>query len=194
MARKCTAAPSERKTGWGSALLRPGFESASRGNLDQLLTDFGLSPHPSLLLVVEGPGEADLLPHVMRMFGVRTDRDFIAIENMEGVHRDLDSLVAYAVGPQTEVSDHGRYLEPMRPLTRILVVSQRGCRCALESRKPQEVRGETLQGRAGGRTLASSRKEDPPSRASEDGDEDPDRTGPGQSHRHRARATTCATS
>jgi hypothetical protein len=105
---------------WGTPFR---FRLQQHGNVDQLLTDFGLSPHPSLLLVVEGPGEANLLPRVIRMFAVRTDRDFIAIENMEGVHRDLDSLVAYAVGPQTEVSDHGRYLEPMRPLTRILVVT-----------------------------------------------------------------------
>lgn len=52
--------------------------------LDALLTDFGLSPHPRLVLVVEGPTERLLFPRVMRQVGLRTDDDFISIQDAEG--------------------------------------------------------------------------------------------------------------
>jgi hypothetical protein len=93
------------------------------GNLDRILTEYGLSPHPSLVLVLEGRTEFTLFPRVMQMFEVRTDRDFIAIEDMAGVGRDLTSLVSFAVFPHTEPDEYGRYLEPLRPLTQILVVT-----------------------------------------------------------------------
>ena len=93
----------------------------ARKSVDAVLTDFGLSPHPSLILVVEGPTEGFIFPRVMQMFGVRTDEDFIAIQEAEGVDRDLSPLISYAIAPRTEVEDN-RYLRLVRPLARILVV------------------------------------------------------------------------
>ncbi len=93
-----------------------------RGRLDATLADFGLSPHPRLVLVLEGETEMLLFPRVMAHFGVRLDREFIAIENAKGVGRDLSALVAYAVAPPTERDEEGKYLRPLRPLTRLLVV------------------------------------------------------------------------
>jgi hypothetical protein len=89
--------------------------------LDELLTDFGLSPHPHLILVLEGQTELALLPRVMQLLQISSDDDFIRIENAEGVDRDLSSLVAYAAAPRVEVDDD-RYLRLLRPPTRILVV------------------------------------------------------------------------
>ena len=63
-----------------------------------------------------------LFPRVMVHFDARVDRDFIAIENAEGVGRDLSSLVAYAVAPMTEREEGGRYLRLVRPPTRLLVI------------------------------------------------------------------------
>lgn len=95
----------------------------ARRGLDELLTDFGLSPHPSLILVVEGETELLLFPRLMDLFGIRRDEDFMRIQNMQGVGRDLTTLVSFAVAPRTVPDEHGRYLRPLRPLTRILVVT-----------------------------------------------------------------------
>ena len=90
--------------------------------LDGVLTSFGLSPHPQLVLVVEGETELLLFPRLMALFGIRKDRNFIAIENAQGVGRDISSLVAFAVAPSIERDANGRYLRPLKPLTRLLAV------------------------------------------------------------------------
>lgn len=95
-----------------------------QGGLDGILTGFGLSPHPSLLLVVEGDTELLLFPRLMRMLRIRTDEDFISIHNAEGVTKNLAALVSYAVGPRIDATDgDGRYLRLLRPLARVLVVT-----------------------------------------------------------------------
>lgn len=94
-----------------------------RGHLDPLLTEFGLSPQPRLVLVVEGATELLIFPKLMEHFGIRTDREFIAIEDREGVRKDIAPLVAYAIAPPIELEQGGRYLSPLRPLTRLLVIN-----------------------------------------------------------------------
>jgi hypothetical protein len=93
-----------------------------QGGLDALLTRFGLSPHPSLVLVVEGDTERLLLPRLMEKFEIRTDRDYIAIENMAGVGRDLSPLASY-LAPRGVADEEGRHLTPSSPLTRVLVIA-----------------------------------------------------------------------
>jgi hypothetical protein len=95
-----------------------------RRPLDALLTDFDLSPHPHLVLAVEGETERLIFPRAMRLLGLRTDDDFIALEDAGGVDRDLSPLVAYAVAPRFEEPprDGGRYVRLQRPPTRLLVV------------------------------------------------------------------------
>ena len=92
------------------------------GDLDALLMNFGLSPHPRLILVLEGETEMAIFPKVLDYFGIRRNRDFIAIENARGVDRDLSSLVAYAIAPKTVQEDGGRYLRLIAPPTRLLVM------------------------------------------------------------------------
>jgi hypothetical protein len=92
------------------------------GGLDRTLTDFGISPHPRLILVVEGETELLIFPRLMEMFGIRQDRDFIAIESSQGVDKDIAALVAYAVAPRTERDEQNRYLRLNKPLTRLLAV------------------------------------------------------------------------
>lgn len=91
-----------------------------RRPLDEVLTDFGLSPHPRVVLVVEGASEQLLFPRVMDTFGIRTEEDFIAIQDAGGVGRDLAPLIAYLAPRLGEQQD--RYVELLRPPTRILVV------------------------------------------------------------------------
>lgn len=92
------------------------------GGLDRTLTDFGLSPHPRVILVVEGETELHIFPCLMEMFGIRRDRDFIAVESTQGVNKNIAALIAYAVAPQTERDEHDRYLRLNKPLTRLLAI------------------------------------------------------------------------
>ena len=108
--------PPPRTGGEFSGRLKP------RGGLDQTLTEFGLSPHPHLVLLVEGDTELLLFPYVLEHFGIRRDRDFIAVENAQGVGRDISALIAYAVAPLTERNKESRYLRLLRPPTRLLAI------------------------------------------------------------------------
>ena len=94
----------------------------SQQGIDRVLTDFGLSPHPRLVLVLEGDTELLVFPRVMAYFGIRADCDFIAIENAQEVGRDLSALIAYAVAPLTEEAGDGRYLRLVKPPTRLLAM------------------------------------------------------------------------
>jgi hypothetical protein len=109
-------APGPRERDEFGGRLRP------KGGLDRTLTDFGLSPHPRVILVVEGETELFIFPLLMEMFEIRRDRDYIAIESTQGVDKNIAALVAYAVAPQTERDEHDRYLRLNKPLTRLLAV------------------------------------------------------------------------
>jgi hypothetical protein len=89
--------------------------------LDEVLTDFGLSPHPRLVLVVEGDTEMLLVPPVMQLLRISTDEDFISVQNAEGVERDLGSLLGF-LAPRVKPDPDGEYLDLIRPPTRFLIV------------------------------------------------------------------------
>jgi hypothetical protein len=94
-----------------------------RRPLNDLLTDFGLSPHPHLVVAVEGETELTLFPRVMRQLEAPSDDDFIAVEDAGGVDRDLSPLVAYAIAPRLRDPEPGRgYVRLERPPTRLFVV------------------------------------------------------------------------
>lgn len=109
--------PGERRRGEFDTRLK------TRRQVDQVLTDYGLSPHPSLVLVLEGATEMRVFPQLLRRFGMRTDSQFIRIENAEGVNTGLAPLIAFAAAPRALPDSDGRYLRLSRPLTRILVVT-----------------------------------------------------------------------
>jgi hypothetical protein len=113
LAQRRQAKPLEQRIGrW-----RGPFDSRLKpqGGLDRVLTAFDLSPHPSLVLVVEGATELTIVPRVMAMFGIRTDEDFISVQDAGGVGRDLNSLVAYALAPRIDAEEQGEYLALARP-------------------------------------------------------------------------------
>lgn len=60
---------------------------------------------------------------LMAHFRIRTDSNYIALEDREGVDKDLSPLLAYAVSPRTDPDRNGRYLRLQRPPTRILVTA-----------------------------------------------------------------------
>jgi hypothetical protein len=90
--------------------------------LDEILTEFGLSPHPRLVLVVEGKTELLLVPHAMEILGINTDEDFISVQDAEGVDKDLKPLFA-ALAPRVVAEpEYNNDLRLIRPVTRFLVV------------------------------------------------------------------------
>jgi hypothetical protein len=55
----------------------------------------------------------------MQLFEIRTDKDFISIQDAEGLGRRLEPLVAY-LGPRLGRELEDRYVELVRPPTRLL--------------------------------------------------------------------------
>ncbi|MGP0101938.1 MAG: hypothetical protein ACLPUT_10030 [Solirubrobacteraceae bacterium] len=90
--------------------------------LDEILTEFGLSPHPRLVLVVEGKTELLFIPRVMEMLGISTDEDFISVQDAEGVDKDLKPLFAALAPRAIAEPEYNNDLRLIRPVTRFLVV------------------------------------------------------------------------
>ena len=88
--------------------------------LDAVLMDFGLSPHPALVFMVEGETERTLVPRVLDLLGVPRWPSRIQLVDMGGIDTKLDLLAAYAATPQLGESLESSILLT-RPLTRFLV-------------------------------------------------------------------------
>lgn len=88
---------------------------------DGLLTDLGISPHPSLVVGLEGATEELVLPRVFEQLGIPLSPDWIRIVDFGGADRDLTALVKYAAAPVVG-ADHGDYVSLDRPVTRFLVL------------------------------------------------------------------------
>jgi hypothetical protein len=95
--------------------------SARPHSTDEVLTDLGVSPHPSLVIGVEGATEARLLPRVFEALGVPLDDDWIRIVDFGGVGKELSNLAKFAAAPSLG-RDHGDYVDLVRPITRFLVL------------------------------------------------------------------------
>jgi hypothetical protein len=90
-------------------------------SLDQVLTRFGISPHPRLVLVLEGATEVYMWPRLVEYFDVPGDDDFISVVDAGGVDRNLEALVVFAAPRTVPIEPEGA-LALTRPLTRFLIV------------------------------------------------------------------------
>jgi len=107
--------PRSARTALGQRLTTDGTE------LDGVLTRYGLSPHPSLVLVLEGATEMTLVPRAMRHLGFGPGEYVIRLVEAGSVDRDVGFLEAFAAVPGM-----GEQLQPgvhllTRPLIRILL-------------------------------------------------------------------------
>jgi len=91
-----------------------------RRDLDGVLTDFGLSPHPSVLFVVEGPTEDDLLPKVMHLLGIPVRDSLIRIVQLGGVDKQIELLARYIAPPLRRLNPE--MADMVRPPLRVFVV------------------------------------------------------------------------
>jgi hypothetical protein len=71
---------------------------ADASELDEALTDHGLSPHPSVIVAFEGKTETTLAPLVAGHLGIKW-HPRIRFLDAEGVGSNLAALAAYAVTP-----------------------------------------------------------------------------------------------
>lgn len=93
-----------------------------RRDLEELLTATGLSPHPSVVVVVEGSTEMILFPRVMAALGAPIRSDRIRVENREGLDESIRLLAKYSARPLLGVA-YEKYVLLDKPPTRVLVLA-----------------------------------------------------------------------
>jgi hypothetical protein len=89
-------------------------------SLDAALTELHVSPHPSLVLALEGDTEMLIMPRVMELLGISLDPAFIHMVNIQGM-KDLSLLAQYAGEPRLG-AHRENYVVLDRPVTRFLVL------------------------------------------------------------------------
>lgn len=94
--------------------------SRSATSLDGALSALGLSPHPGVVLVVEGETEEFLFPLVRDRLRFTDADGIVRSVVMRGTKADLTKLVALAAGPLID-RPHGKDWLLMKPPTRVLV-------------------------------------------------------------------------
>jgi len=95
------------------------------GSLDKALLDFGLSPHPALVVAVEGPTETYLLPKVLDYTGIDEQSGWIEVVDMQGGNSDAKALARHVVHPRLGEA-RGDYAMLRRPLTALAIVVDPG--------------------------------------------------------------------
>ncbi len=91
-------------------------------SLDAALTSMRISPHPALVVAVEGETELEVLPKVFDLLGIRLEPTFIRIECFGGTGKDLSLMARFAAAPLLG-RDHGTSVVMDRPVTRFLVLT-----------------------------------------------------------------------
>lgn len=88
--------------------------------LDEVLTDFGLSPHPSVMLVLEGQTEFQVVPRVMDVLAIPQRGNFIHLFDRGGDHATT-LLLRWLALPELGPIESGM-AEFQRPPTKVLIV------------------------------------------------------------------------
>lgn len=95
--------------------------TASAGDLDRHLTRFGLSPHPAVVLAIEGQTEEEILPHVFDALGFHPTPSQLQVIRLPGVDSDVGLLASYAAVPSVGEAVRGKGVLLDRPLTHVVV-------------------------------------------------------------------------
>jgi hypothetical protein len=106
-------------------------------SLDSALTSLHISPHPALVVGIEGETEELILPQVFDLLGIRDDPAFIRIETFGGTIKSLSLLARFASAPQLG-PDRQDYVVVDRPITRFLVLTDAENRYATEADRRRE--------------------------------------------------------
>jgi hypothetical protein len=88
--------------------------------LDGLLVHLGVSPHPGVVLVVEGETEELLVPRVFDHLELRRTPDLVRVLCMRGADSELPLVAAATVAPLLG-QRHGDSYDLIRPPTRLII-------------------------------------------------------------------------
>jgi hypothetical protein len=117
-----------------------GQQAMSRrpGSLDSVLTGLHLSPHPPLVVALEGKTEMTLFPKVLMQLGITVDPSWVKFVDFEGT-KELSLLARYAAEPQLG-TDHGDFVMLDRPVTRFLVLTDAENKFATQAKRAKQRR------------------------------------------------------
>lgn len=93
----------------------------NREELDEVLTDFGISPHPSFVIFLEGETEMLIIPRVMVLLGISKRRSFIELHRVGGNTADISRYALHIARPSLGDQVEGGVLYA-RPPTHFLVI------------------------------------------------------------------------
>jgi hypothetical protein len=111
-----------------------------RSELDQVLTRFGISPHPAVVAVLEGEVEARIVPLVLNQLYDRRWRSRVRLFDAQGVDTPLGALAAFAAVPVPTESE--RDVIPLaRHPTRFFVLSDAEGSNASDDQREQKRQG-----------------------------------------------------
>ena len=105
-------------------------------SLDGVLTDLHLSPHPPLVVALEGMTEITLFPKVLTVLGVTLDPTWVRFVDFEGT-LNLSLLARFAAEPLIG-DDHGDFVMLDRPVTRFLVLTDAENKFATQSDRAKQ--------------------------------------------------------
>lgn len=89
--------------------------------LNPVLMDFGISPYPSLVLILEGETEEFIVPLVMQQLGIPLDNHLIETFNAQGIGADFGLLARYVAKLHTG-EERERTIALNRPPTRFMIL------------------------------------------------------------------------
>ena len=91
-------------------------------SLDAVLTELHVSPHPPLVIGLEGATEMRIVPKVMQVLGIRNDPTWMRLVDFGGTKTSLALLARFAAEPVLG-ADRGDHVMLDRPVTRFLVLT-----------------------------------------------------------------------
>ncbi|MGW4059727.1 hypothetical protein ACWEGE_15685 [Amycolatopsis sp. NPDC004747] len=92
-----------------------------RQTLDQDLVQVGLSPHPRVVLAIEGESEQVHVPRVWSTLGYPNAPELMRVLNLRGADRDLEKVAALAAAPLVGERRTEDYWELIKPPTCLMV-------------------------------------------------------------------------
>ncbi len=91
------------------------------GELDETLNRFGLSPHSAVVMAIEGPSEARIVPRLLEAAGIDPRSHFAELVELQGGGNDAGVIARLVVPPRFR-DEHNDFGMLRRPLTHVAVV------------------------------------------------------------------------
>lgn len=91
------------------------------GSLDEDLVRLGISPHPRVVLALEGDTEMNHAPRVWRALGFSEAPELIRLLNLETANRDLTKVAALTAAPLVSEKVGANQWNLIKPYTRLFV-------------------------------------------------------------------------